>query len=147
MKNIFCMLGMLLFVAGCAVKPTVREASQMQEKIVVYSAFKAEYAGRVNYTEEDRCDSVGFKRYARVNEGMDKVVDIVMEETCSGVKCSCSYSGIGLKYKPMDLNEAMRWESAMSNMGVNESTTKFSSSTETVVNNTYTPPPSVNYAP
>ena len=148
MKKLFCLLGALLFVAGCGFKPVIHEASPIQEKIVVYGAFKAEYAGKINYTEEERCDSVTFKKHARVKEGMDKVVDIVMEESCSGVTCSCAYSGIGLKYKPMDLNEAMRWESAMSNIGVNESAKNTNPAAEPVVDHSYAAPmPSANFAP
>lgn len=124
MKKSFLMLSAAFLLFGCATNSTISESKLMKERIVVYSAFKAEYAGKITFKEDKRCDVNNFIHHARVKEGMDKVVDILMEESVSGASYSCTYWGIGLKYKPMDVNEAARWESAMSQLGSEESTQK-----------------------
>ena len=47
------------------------------------------------------------------------IMDIIMKETCSQQdpgslekKCSCEYSGIGMKYRQIDAKEAALWNSA-----------------------------------
>lgn len=127
MKKIIPMLSAAFLFFGCATNSMVTESKLMKERIVVYGAFKAEYAGKITFKEDKRCDVNNFIHHARVKEGMDKVVDILMEESTSGASYSCTYWGIGLKYKPMDVNETARWESAMSQLGSESDTEKPSS--------------------
>ena len=118
MKKIAILLGAMLMFSGCAMdsKSKMSEANMMQENLLVYGAYKAEIAGQITMEEKDRCNKASFLLFARKNHQMDKVVDIIMKETCyteagtTDQRCSCEYSGIGMKYKELDVKEMLLWK-------------------------------------
>jgi hypothetical protein len=129
MKKIALMLAMSLMFVGCAVQPKTKlsEAKTMKENLVVLGAYKTEIVGYVSWKDNDRCNVISFMQNTRETNKADKVVDVIMEENCTmgssyGVeKCSCSYSGLGLKYVMLDAKEAVLWGNAMVNLGGGES--------------------------
>lgn len=121
MKKTAILLSVALMFVGCAMdsKSKISEANMMQENLVVYGAYKAQLAGNITMKENDRCNKASFLLYAR-SQNMDKVVDVVMKETCSSEAgsaiqyCSCEYSGIGMQYKEMDTKEMLLWKTGES---------------------------------
>jgi len=137
MKKILLMLAMSLLFVGCAVQPKTKliESKTMKENLVVFGAYKTEIVGYVTWKDNDRCNVVSFMQNIRETQKADKVVDVIMEEHCttgSGLeaeKCTCSYSGLGLKYVAIDANEAVLWGNAMSGLGGGESSGSSSAAT------------------
>jgi hypothetical protein len=124
MKKFAILLITVSMFFGCSAnnptKSRGKQSDAMQDKLVVYGAFKADLAGNITWERDGLCDRSAFKFYARQQKEIDKLVDIIMKEKCTqepgtlNKKCSCKYSGIGLKYTQLDVNEAVLWNSASS---------------------------------
>ena len=102
-------------------KSNLKEANVMNDNLTVFGAYKAEIVEIVTWVDNDVCNKTAFMLYAREEKKIDKLVDIIMKETCADVNpgtleknCSCKYSGIGMKYRQLDAHEAALW-GAMSN--------------------------------
>ena len=125
MKKIAILLAYTLMLFGCAMngnsKSNLKEANVMNDNLTVFGAYKAEIVEIVTWVDNDVCNKTAFMLYAREEKKIDKLVDIIMKETCADVNpgtleknCSCKYSGIGMKYRQLDAHEAALW-GAMSN--------------------------------
>jgi hypothetical protein len=136
MKKYAILLASTLMLFGCAIngnsKSTLKEANVMNDNLTVFGAYKAEIVGTVTWTDNDVCNKTAFMLYAREEKNIDKLVDIIMKETCGEAdpgtlvrNCSCKYSGIGMKYRQMDVQEAALW-------GATSSSASSSATEETV---------------
>lgn len=124
MKKISILLLATFCLVGCVMdsgaKSRLKTSDYMKDDLTVYGAYTAQLAGTIVWSENDACNKNAFMLYARTQKNIDKLVDIIMKETCSPQsgpgtlkkKCSCEYSGIGMKYRQIDAKEAALWNSA-----------------------------------
>ena len=112
---LFVAAAMLIGCGSQSINYRFHEANVMKSDLNVYGAFKAEPAGIVSWNDNNHCNKSAFLLYARTEKQMDKVVDVVMKETCTTIpgtidmNCKCEYSGYGLIYNQLDVNEAAAW--------------------------------------
>ena len=122
-------LFVVLLLAGCAMKPAqdtrYRKADFMKERFAVFGAYKTELVGSITWKDDNECNEAAFVFYVRQKKMADRLVDIVTEEICSAPSpgsldedCSCDYSGIGLNYKQLEVEEASLWGNVASLEGV-----------------------------
>lgn len=126
MKKLAILIVVASMFVGCAMDSTtkarLKQNDVMNDKLMVYGAYKADLAGVVAWQAEGACSKVAFKLFAREQKNMDKLVDIIMKETCTqeqgtlNQRCRCEYSGIGMKYRELDVNEAAAWSAVSANV-------------------------------
>ena len=110
MNKILILSALALLFVGC-VNPQnhYRQAEMIGDQGIVYP-YKAQMTGMIVLTTKKRCNEAEFMFYARTKASAHKVINILMNETCqteggtSIDNCSCEYSGIGIKYVPIDEN-------------------------------------------
>ena len=131
MKKLAILIVVASMFAGCAVNTTtkarLKQNDVMKDKLMVYGAYKADIAGIVTWQSGGSCSKAAFKLFAREQKNMDKLVDIIMKETCTqepgtlNQSCRCEYSGIGMKYRELDAKEAALWSAVSASVPENSS--------------------------
>ena len=122
MKKMAILLVWVLALAGCYINPnsksSLSEADFMNDDLKVYGAYKTELVGPIEWEDNDVCNKAAFLLYARQQKNVNKLVDVIMKQTCTesapgsmDVKCHCSYSGIAMNYVQIDAREAALWGS------------------------------------
>ena len=117
MKAFFSVAAVMMLV-GCAAQENVTTSSaDMLALPAVVFPYEAEITGMLSYTTNKACSESDFLLYAREKENVHRVIDVVMKSTCNPSQrdasgrvvddCSCTYSGIGIKYK---FNEKLKVE-------------------------------------
>lgn len=125
MKKIAVLLLATLCLVGCAMDSTaksrLKNVDYMKDNLNVYGAFTAQLAGTISWIDNSSCSKNAFMLYARKEKNIDKLVDVIMKETCTQPdpgtlekRCGCEYSGIGMKYRQIDAKEAALWNAASS---------------------------------
>ena len=123
MKEIAVLLLATLSLVGCAMdsaaKARVTSVDYMQDNIIVYGAFAIEPVEPITWFGNGSCSKSAFLLYVRKEKNLDRVMDLIMKETCTEPdpgtyekRCGCEYSGIGMKYRQIDASEAALWRAA-----------------------------------
>lgn len=100
-------------LAGCAITSTrsrTFEERFIHKNLNLYGAYKARIQKVLKADLNGRCDENLFVMNARLYNNVHNVVDVVMNETCvseQGMQptCRCEYTGIGIIYEEIDVNE------------------------------------------
>ena len=108
MNKILILSALALLFVGCVTPQNhYRQAEMLGDQGIVYP-YKAQMTGIIALTTKKRCNEAEYMFYARTKASAHKVINIVMNETCqteggtSIEDCSCEYSGIGIRYVPID---------------------------------------------
>lgn len=130
MKIFFAFLASATLITGCAIPNTTYSSARSievnpTEKFQVFGAYKSSIVGAVTWNDDDICNDKAFINYIRLENKAQNVIEIIMSETCigqgQGAQCKCSYSGIGVNYTTINVEEAKAWNMAVSpQMGNND---------------------------
>lgn len=79
---------------------------QNRTNVQVYGVERAEVLSSVFYTGRGDCSVIKFQKYVTsLHKDADDVINVRMEV----IGDSCSYSGLAVRYTPLDIDEAERW--------------------------------------
>jgi hypothetical protein len=109
MNKILILSALSLLLAGCVnpQPPRYRQAEMLSDQGIMFP-YKAQMTGVITLSTKSRCNEAEIEFYARTKESAHKVINIVTKETCQSEggtsieNCTCEYSGIGIRYVPVD---------------------------------------------
>ena len=108
MNKILILSALSLLLVGCVNPQSRYRQSEMLGDQEITFPYKAQMTGMITLTAKSHCDEAEFMFYARTKESAHKVINIVTKETCQSEggtsieNCTCEYSGIGIRYVPVD---------------------------------------------